>query len=231
MTPSRLSSVLRSFADKIDRSSRPSRSSVASELRRVLAAMGQKTICLDASGTIGYSDSNPVDDDENDDGQKVVDALEHAGASDVEWTDEGVNVTFPEALEERVRKAIDAVKSGLAGPAFAAYFSVMKETNEDGNEASGPTGSGSGQDWTFEVVQDEDSEGSAPTFLVKGTDDGQPFECKLGIELDDRNFDFEHVSGADFSDDPDKQAELLEALYGSRAYREALVAFEASDED
>ena len=39
ISPARLSAVLRSVADRISRSERPSRSAVASELRRVLAAM------------------------------------------------------------------------------------------------------------------------------------------------------------------------------------------------
>lgn len=81
-------------------------------------------------------------------------------------------------------------------------------------------------DWTFEIVQDEDAGGSAPTFLASGTFQGQPFACKLGVELDDRNFDFEHVSGYDLSEDPDGQGELLEALYESEAYKAALLAFE-----
>ena len=49
-----------------------------------------------------------------------------------------------------------------------------------------PEAGGDGmRDWTFEMVQDEDAEGSAPTFLAKGTMGGQPFECKIGVELDD----------------------------------------------
>jgi hypothetical protein len=40
LSPSRLSARLRSVADRIDRSRLPSRSAVAAELRRVLAAVG-----------------------------------------------------------------------------------------------------------------------------------------------------------------------------------------------
>lgn len=43
LSPSRLSSALRSISDRIDRSKMPSRSAVAAELRRVLAAMNGKS--------------------------------------------------------------------------------------------------------------------------------------------------------------------------------------------
>lgn len=93
-----------------------------------------------------------------------------------------------------------------------------------------PGGGGDAMDWTFELVQDEDAGGSAPTFLAKGIRAGEPFECKLGVELDDRSFEFEHVSGLDMSEDPDAQGELLEALYESDAYNAALSAFEGGED-
>lgn len=54
LSPSRLSAVLRSISGRIDRSARPSRSAVAAELRRVLAAMGtQRTVYVLSHGGWG----------------------------------------------------------------------------------------------------------------------------------------------------------------------------------
>jgi hypothetical protein len=155
MDPVRLSAHLRSVADRIDRSERPSRAAVAAEVRRVLAAMGEKTISLDASGDIGYSDSNPVDEDEDGVGHEIEVALKAAGATSVEWTDEGVDISFPAGSEAGVRKAIDEIRNGSFGPDFGSYFSAMEEINEDGDmsPAAGPTKVVVSDSWTLEEVQ------------------------------------------------------------------------------
>jgi hypothetical protein len=50
MTPARLSSVLRSVADRLDRSKKPSKSAVSRELRRVLAAMATIKVTVGEEG-------------------------------------------------------------------------------------------------------------------------------------------------------------------------------------
>jgi len=85
-------------------------------------------IILDASGEIGYSDSHPVDDDEE--GSEAVQAALEAAGAEVEWTDEGVTLEFEPAAEAAVRAAVQAVKDGAHGEAFADWFLVMDEQVE-----------------------------------------------------------------------------------------------------
>lgn len=51
-----------------------------------------------------------------------------------------------------------------------------------------------------------------PTFRVKGTFDGAPFETLVSMELDGRDMEFETVSGPDFSleENYDAQCELVD---------------------
>ncbi len=97
-----------------------------------IASGGTVTIVLDASHEIGYSDSSPVDDDEEG-SESVQAALEDAGA-EVEWTDEGITLTLPADAEAAVRAVVQSVKDGEHGPAFADYFSKMREVSEGGPE-------------------------------------------------------------------------------------------------
>lgn len=232
MNPVRLSFALRSVADRIDRSLRPSRSAVAAELRRVLAAMDEKTISLDASSDIGYSDSNPVDDDEDGVGHEIEVALKAAGATSVKWTDEGVDVSFPSGSEDGVRKAIEEVRGGSFGPDFGSYFSAMMELDEDGNPVSHSQPSGSTKikinKVTF-VPEEEGNEPGMPTFRVDGTWKGEMFEYDVSVELDGRDADWELVSGSDPNDPDDDEdweewmndgtTAVYDAIYESDDYK------------
>jgi hypothetical protein len=82
-----------------------------------------------------------------------------------------------------------------------------------------------------------DEEPGMPSFIVKGSFQGQPFEIKMSLELDGRDMDSECISGVDvFEVDADDelfkaQEEIFDAVYKSPGYAEALAEFEAHNKE
>jgi hypothetical protein len=133
MKPSEVSNILRRIATKIDNSKNPKRTFVAEDLRKVIMAVQPlKTIILDASANIGYSDPHPVDD--NEEFSEEVERIFHkAGVTHIDWTDDGVELQFSPNSESKVRQVIDGIRAGKLGPELASYFKLMQEMNNDGN--------------------------------------------------------------------------------------------------
>ena len=86
------------------------------------------------------------------------------------------------------------------------------------------------------VSPDEDDSGAMPAFVVKGAWRGVPFEYEVAVELDGREAEWDHKSGADPRDPDDadfdafldEEAAIYDAVWSSAAMTAARARYDAA---
>jgi hypothetical protein len=67
-----------------------------------------------------------------------------------------------------------------------------------------------------------------PNFIVDFIYDGTPTKMEMALELDGRDADWNDPEGVDWDAMPELSAEIMNAIYASKPYEQAVKALEAS---
>lgn len=137
MTPACLSSVLRSVASRIDASKNPSRSAVAAELRRVLAAVGPTSAPMKPVLQFDVLSDSPLDlDTDGTLGVDFTNLLESVG--DVEWDRNGVSITLHKGALP-AHELFSEIKNGKHGDEMKKCVESLTNGHMTTVPALGPT--------------------------------------------------------------------------------------------
>ena len=136
MTPSRLSSVLRMVANRIDNSHQPSRIAVAAELRAILANLeqmgeGDDIIHMLADPTVGIEEVGLDETIFPKLLEDIASYLKQNGAQEVDFDgSDSFYVVCQPGKKEEASKALESLKSGALGEQAAAFVGLFKEMSE-----------------------------------------------------------------------------------------------------